>query len=241
VNAGVGWDMRAFRLSLPPGTTFYELDYPTTLRERALRLAEYRVNNPRGINRIEIPIDLRSMSLAATVGERLPEDKPVLIIWEGMSMYFQQEEVEAVLAGINPLLTRPESLLWLDVVDREPIIHADRFPGSVQEFMHGMQILGEPFTFGCDHPEGFLADCGMRCLEVIPSDAYFPDLDDPIYSIYKFCVIDRVHAASAEIPSTFRSTRFAGPGALPAAHLQVTADQDEMRDVLPSASQFDAL
>ena len=206
VNAGVGWDMRAFRLDLPAGTTFYELDFPTTLRERARRLVQHQVQDLNGVKRIEIPIDLRTMSLAETLANRLPTDMPLLILWEGMSMYFQEEEVQRILSGIEPLLSHPESLLWLDLVDSEPIVHPEKFSSSVQEFMRGMQILGEPFTFGSDRPEEFLARCGLGCLEVAPSDIYFSDLDDPIYAIYRFCVVRHASRDHLSPPGTYQPT-----------------------------------
>jgi methyltransferase (TIGR00027 family) len=245
VNTGVGWDMRAFRLDLPEGTTFYELDFPTTLRERAQRLAQHQVKTPRGIERIEFPIDLRTMPLAETLADRLPADAPVLIMWEGMTMYFQQEEVRSILSGIEPLLFHPESLLWLDLVDREPIVHAERFPDSVQEFMRGMQILGEPFTFGCDRPEELLADCQMRCLEVVPSDAYFPERDDPIYSIYQFCVVNHASPAHSTLPRTFQPTRLKAPRNVSEAHFPVNGINGESSidttDMPRAGPQFDPM
>lgn len=218
VNVGVGWDMRAFRLDLPDGVTFYELDFPTTLRERALRLDEHGIEDVVGVVRKAIPIDLRTMSLADTLRGRLPADQPVLILWEGMTMYFQEDEVEQILAGIAPLLSHADSLMWLDLVEREPIEHPDRFPPAVQEFMRGMQILGEPFTFGCDRPEQFLAESGLRALEVAPSDAYFPDVEDPIYSIYRFCVVQSQQAGARRLPLTFRPSHAGASGAAPRPH-----------------------
>ena len=218
VNVGVGWDMRAFRLDLPDGVTFYELDFPTTLRERTLRLDEHGIEDVAGVVRKAIPIDLRTMSLADTLRGRLPDDQPVLIIWEGMTMYFQEDEVTEILAGIAPLLTHADSLMWLDMVKREPIVHPERFPHVVQDFLRGMQILGEPFTFGCDRAQHYLASTGLRALEVVPSDAYFPDVEDPIYSIYQFCVVQNQRVDFTRQPMTFRPARSGPSGSVPRPH-----------------------
>ncbi len=219
VNVGVGWDMRAFRLALPDGVTFYELDFPTTLRERRQRLAEQHVAEREGVTRIETPIDVRTMPLANTLAGIVPSDAPLLIIWEGMNMYFQEDEVRDILAGIRPLLSHPDSLLWLDLVEREAIEHADRQPAPVREFMRGMQILGEPFTFGTDNPERFLLDNGLHWLESVSTEAYFPESCDPVYSIYRFCVAGGDRLRGHRTPSTFRPTRIDRAGARLAPHL----------------------
>lgn len=206
VNVGVGWDMRAFRLDLPAAVTFYELDFPTTLAERRQRLSDQGIADKPGITRIEIPVDVRTMPLADVLATHLDPNAPVLIAWEGMSMYFSDEEVVAILDGMRPLLKNPDSLLWVDLMDREPIQHPDRFPPAVREFMRGMQILGEPFTFGVGDAESFLESAGFRCLETVTSDAYFPDSDDAVYSIYQFCVAGLAPHHAAVAPRTFLPT-----------------------------------
>jgi hypothetical protein len=102
-------------------------------------------------------------------------------------------------------LTHTDSLLWVDIVDRGPIFDTQAFPKEVQNFMHGMQVLGEPFTFGSDLPEDFIESLGLRCLEVVTSDVFFPDSADPIYSIYQFCTISG-GSANGTSPRTFRPT-----------------------------------
>ena len=197
VIAGVGWDMRPFRLNLPFGTRVYELDFPTTLLERRRRLSELGASLPRGVARFEVPIDLRTATLASVLEELAGSGEPVFIAWEGMSMYFEEEEVRMILQGMAPLLRHPESRLWVDLVDREAVAHPERFPGEVEAFMRGMQMLGEPFTFGTDSVEEFMAENGFRCREVVVSDAYFPGEHDPVYALYRFCTAsaaaDQVH------------------------------------------------
>jgi methyltransferase (TIGR00027 family) len=210
VNVGVGWDMRAFRLDLPEGMKLYELDFPTTLEERRRRLAQQEVVERPGVTRIEAPIDLRTMSLAEVLTGQVDLDQPVFLAWEGMSMYFSEEEVLAILEGMQPLLRHPDSLLWLDLMDREPVEAPERFPDTIQQFMRGMQILGEPFTFGVDDAEEFLQSAGLRCLEAVTSDLYLPDNDDPVYAVYQFCVASRATEQADESPLTFQAARFDG-------------------------------
>src|SRR6185369_7868536 len=71
VIVGVGWDMRAFRLPLSAGTRVFELDFPTTLIERTRRLSALGISDQPGVKRIQIPIDVRTMSLAPVLAEHI--------------------------------------------------------------------------------------------------------------------------------------------------------------------------
>lgn len=206
VIVGVGWDMRPFRLPLPEGTNIFELDFPTTLAARRNRLDELHVHESPGISRCNIPIDVRTMPLAPALAEHLNFDEPVFIAWEGMNMYFQEEEVRSVLKGMLPVLRNPNSLLWVDLVDREAVMHPEKYPESVQNFMRGMQILGEPFTFGPESPADLMESAGLRGLEVVPSDACLRGKKDPVFSVYKFCIA-AARSANGDVPTTFRKTR----------------------------------
>ena len=122
-------------------------------------------------------------------------------------MYFQEREVRSILAGMMPVLQHPNSLLWLDLVDRQAVEHPELYPESIRNFMRGMQILGEPFTFGLDSIGEFLQSTGLRSLEVVPSDVCLHGRKDPVYEIYKFCLASAVQKLQNEIPATFRKTR----------------------------------
>ncbi len=208
VVLGVGWDMRPFRLQLPQGTRVYELDFPTTLAERSRRLDKIGLLEPRGITRSQIPIDLRTMPIAPVLYEHLESDVPVFVAWEGMTMYFQEAEVRHVLESLGPVLRHPDSLLWVDLVEKRAVQHPEQFPASVQNFMRGMQILGEPFTFGTDEPATFLESAGLRPLEVVASDICFSGKKDPVYEVYMFCVASAQITSPLRLPSTFSQTRF---------------------------------
>jgi methyltransferase (TIGR00027 family) len=192
---GAGYDMRPFRLKLPPGTTVYELDFPTVLADRQQRLATFGVKDQEGVQRIQAPIDLRLTPLAAAMAGIVDFSSPILVAWEGMTMYFEEPEVRAILSGIAPLLKNNRSRLWADFVDARAINSPDIFP-EVKAFMQGMQLLGEPFVFGTKSVEAFMESAGFRCNEVVSSDVFFAGVADPVYSIYRFCV------ASAEVAPT---------------------------------------
>jgi methyltransferase (TIGR00027 family) len=208
VIAGVGWDMRPFRLDLPAGTRFYELDFPTTLAERRKRIAELNVAEQYGVSRISIPVDLRTMPLYEVLADHLEPGAPVFIAWEGMCMYFEEEEVLEILAGAVPLLEHPDSLLWVDIVERGAIDHPELISDSVENFMRGMQVLGEPFTFGTDSPAELMADVGLRCVDLASSDVYLSNFDDPVYGVYRFCLAALEANARTKNSRSFRPTKF---------------------------------
>lgn len=191
VLLGVGWDMRPFRLDFPSGTRIYELDFPTTLAEREQRLQEMGLTTPAGMERFSIPIDLRTKSLACALNDHLDPRRPVMICWEGMSMYFEEPEVRRIIEGMGALFANPGTRLWVDLVDREAVEHPERFPREVQQFLRSMQILGEPFVFGTGAIDAFMAEMGLHCRETAASDAYFADRSDPVYALYRFCVAER--------------------------------------------------
>lgn len=208
VFLGIGWDMRPFRLSLPPGTRVFELDFPTTLTERSNRIAELSIEEPPNITRIGVPIDLRTMSLDAVLKDYLSFDEPVFVVWEGMSMYFDDDEVQAILAGVQRVLQNSRSRLWLDLVDRDAIKTPESFAPEVLAFIRGMQILGEPFTFGVNSVESFMEANGLNCQEVVSSGTFLNGQSDDVHRLYRFCI-----AAAATRPELTRD------GKAPAARI----------------------
>ena len=195
VILGAGYDMRPFRLNLPHGTRIFELDFPTVLADRQRRLNDCAIADPPGVERIQVPVDLRGTTVSKALQDRIDFTAPVFVAWEGMSMYFQEAEVRKILDGIAPLVGHPHSRLWADFVTREAIVNSAAF-AEVEAFMRGMQLLGEPFVFGTDSLEAFMASNNYVCLEVAPSSRFLADRGDPVYSVYNFCV-----ASAAIVPA----------------------------------------
>ena len=187
VILGAGYDMRIFRLKMPEGITVFEFDFPTVLIDRQHRLDEFEIEDPPGLNRIQIPIDLRTTSLQSALKDHVDFSSSIFVAWEGVSMYFQEPDVRTILQGIRPVLNNPESRLWVDFVHEEAVVNPDIYP-EVKAFMQGMQLLGEPFVFGPKSIHEFMIDNGFQCHEVVQSDIFLKNNTDPIYSIYNFCV-----------------------------------------------------
>ena len=122
-----------------------------------------------------------------------------------MSMYFEEAEIRAMLAGMIPLLRNNRSRLWLDLVDRRAVMQPEIFP-EVEAFMKGMQLLGEPFVFGVDSVQEFMESNGFHCHQTVSSDVFLGAQSDPVYSIYHFCTASpetdpAVGTAAVEMPS----------------------------------------
>lgn len=187
VLLGAGYDLRPFRLDLPEGMCVYEVDFPTVLADRQRRLNEMGLADPPGVRRIPVALDLRTMPLAAALSGLADDTAPLFVAWEGMSMYFDEAEVRAILGGIAPVLKNNRSRLWFDYVDERAIRNPEILP-EVAAFLEGMQLLGEPFVFGTTSVETFMESNEYRCLEVVSSDVFLPASTDPIYALYRFCV-----------------------------------------------------
>jgi methyltransferase (TIGR00027 family) len=187
VLLGSGYDMRPFRLNLPAGMRVYELDLPTVLADRQRRLNLFGIKEPSSLTRFQVPIDLRLTPLAAALKGIVDFTSPIFIAWEGMSMYFEEAEIRAMLAGMAPLLRNNRSRLWLDLVDDQAVHQPELFPEVVKSFMTGMQLLGEPFVFGVKSGREFIESNGFRCHQTVCSDAFLRERTDPVYSIYHFC------------------------------------------------------
>lgn len=198
VLLGAGYDMRPFRLELPAGTRVFELDFPTVLADRDRRIEACGCQMPEGVQRVRVPIDLRATRLADALRGCLDFDQPVFVACEGMSMYFEEPELEAILGGILPVLRNSQSVLWIDFVDERIVQSPDAFP-EVAAFIHGMQMLGEPFVFGAASVDGFMEKSGFQCRQVVSSSAFFSDVYDPVFTLYNFCVASASNLPQSEI------------------------------------------
>jgi len=228
VILGAGYDMRPFRLNLPPDTKIYELDFPTVLKDRQERLDQLGVEDPAGIRRIPVPIDLETTALGDALEEHVDFTTPVFVAWEGMSMYFEEPEVKTILRGIAPVLENGNSRLWVDFVTEQAITSPEVFP-EVEAFMAGMQLLGEPFIFGPKSIRDFMQSNGFQCHDVVSSDVFFTDRTDPVYSIYSFCVASPEAALPAGGPGGDATSWVVHPAQLaaePALNHEAKVDQD---------------
>jgi O-methyltransferase involved in polyketide biosynthesis/acyl-coenzyme A thioesterase PaaI-like protein len=191
------------QMAPPPGVERLEIgiDLRTTPLCAALAGSDETGTGSRTDNENGRNLDLANVpepALAEPLRESIDPRRPIFIAWEGMSMYFEEPEIRRILDGMSPLMEHPESRLWVDLVDRKAVDSPELCPREVQAFMHGMQLLGEPFTFGTDCVDEFMAQSGFDCREVTVSDLFFEGSKDPVFSLYRFCVASRSVASRGE-------------------------------------------
>ncbi|MGC0316607.1 class I SAM-dependent methyltransferase [Kitasatospora acidiphila] len=110
VVPAAGLDTRAFRLDWPAGTRFFELDMPAVLafKERVLAEQGAQPAGPRTV----IAIDLREDWATALTSAGFDPTAPTVWLLEGLLVYLDSDDVEAILATVTGL-SAPGSRLAL--------------------------------------------------------------------------------------------------------------------------------
>lgn len=166
---GAGLDPLALRLhrELPEGL-FVELDHPATQRvkRRALEGTE------RGTNFQLIELDLGKGGLNDVLPS-LPSWRraaDTLMIAEGLTMYLQAGEVDALFAFLREH-AGPGSRLAFTFMEPQGHGKID-FPGSTPLVRPWLRMVGEPFTWGVRREDlpSFLAARGFSLDEVVGAD-----------------------------------------------------------------------
>lgn len=88
---GAGLDARAFRLALPSGMRWLEVDFPETVAWKRERLPEA----PAGMEHELHPLDLRSTAALGELLDRFAERDRVLVVLEGVVPYLTPADAEA--------------------------------------------------------------------------------------------------------------------------------------------------
>ena len=192
VLLGAGLDMRPFRMADRGRTlTTFEIDLPEMLEERRLVLSN--LSNQESVNRYMLDSDFKQ----GEAGERLQRcpaydpDVPTLVIYEGCSMYFSEQENRALMLSVRRALRNPNSVVWADMVNHS-VVDGTTNSEAITEFVNRMRALGESFVFGCDEPSLFLEQCGFDVGSVVTAQDYSNSTDSSL-GTYQF-VVSRVSA-----------------------------------------------
>jgi methyltransferase (TIGR00027 family) len=90
LHLGCGLDSRAFRLDLPPGVTWYDVDVPEVIELRRRLYSESDQYHQIGSSVTEAPWL-----------ESIPSGRPALILAEGLLMYLRPDEVRDLLQRLT--------------------------------------------------------------------------------------------------------------------------------------------
>lgn len=111
VNVGCGLDTRFHRLQDLQNVLFYELDLPDVLDVRAQLIPENTENH--------LPFSMFDSSWMEQINRNYPESH-IIIIFEGVLMYYAEEQVKMLL---NDISTRfPKGEVFFDMCDRSCLV-----------------------------------------------------------------------------------------------------------------------
>lgn len=154
VLLAAGMDTRAFRLSLPPGITLFEIDRTEVLDVKEPRLAE--LGAVPHCRRVAIPADLNGDWPAALCESGFERSRPAVWLAEGLLLFLTKTQVHQLLTTLGTLVT-PGSWFCVDVLSRWFLI-SPQLAGFVAMFA----AHGSPLQFSTDDPENLLRAHGWR-------------------------------------------------------------------------------
>ncbi|MEM6468660.1 MAG: SAM-dependent methyltransferase [Planctomycetota bacterium] len=196
VFLGAGLDMRSFRMADQLRNVFiFELDLPVMLEERLhveerLEAIHPEIAGSRPM-RHQVPVNFLTDDVGEVLGSHpsFSQTAKTLVIYEGCSMYFDEQQNAKLLFSIRRQLKHPESRLWMDYVTPS-VIDASINDPNVHEFTERMALIGEKFIYGPADPECFLRNCGFKLMESVTAGDFLKD-DDPTLQEYRFLVAGR--------------------------------------------------
>jgi len=166
VILGAGFDARAARLSRLPAR-FFEVDQPETQREKRERVAksEYPKDSV-----TYVPCDFESQDfLDRLVASGFDVSAPAVILWEGVTPYLSERAVRATLSRVaNACDAR--SVIAFDYVEKRMVAEGAKLNDTGRKTREVVKDLGEPVTFGVDHPLAMLHETGFRHVETVSFD-----------------------------------------------------------------------
>lgn len=172
ILAGAGMDARAWRLPLPPGTAWVEVDGEAVLRVKQRDLAAARAataaastGQPRFPLKASsiafVAADLAAPGWAAAAREALPpaaRGQPTVVVAEGLLMYLGPAGAPAFLKEAASFSPPGSVLLAVSVTAATAAAARERARGS------GLMAA---WTFGCDpDPRPLFLDAGWRVVGV---------------------------------------------------------------------------
>jgi methyltransferase (TIGR00027 family) len=102
VVLGAGLDSRAYRIDELAGGRAYEVDYPSTHRYKAERIARLETPRDRRVARVAIDFERDRLGDVLT-GAGFDPRAPSFWIWEGVTIYLTPETIAATLRAVGEL------------------------------------------------------------------------------------------------------------------------------------------
>jgi methyltransferase (TIGR00027 family) len=166
VALGAGFDTRAARFARP-GVRFFEVDHPATQKEKLARLSRIARYPIDAATYVSCDFE-REDFVEKLVAAGFDTSAPALVVWEGVSMYLEEQDIRRTLRRVASLEAR--SVLLFDHLAKRFVAGTTGGPGDhgAREFV---DALGERFRFGTDDALPMLYDEGFRHVRSVTFDA----------------------------------------------------------------------
>jgi methyltransferase (TIGR00027 family) len=164
VLLAAGLDSRAFRLDLPEGVSWWELDLPEVLDAKCETLAAQQAEH-RCAAWACVPADLTCGWTDALLQAGFRPEAPSLWLVEGLLYYLEEADARRLLAEASRLAA-PGSALGCDMVSASFFTSPFTAPARAV-----LAARGWAWRFGVDDPEGFYESFGWRATVRQPGEA----------------------------------------------------------------------
>jgi methyltransferase (TIGR00027 family) len=148
VICGAGFDSRAYRLHVPRGVRFFELDlatHPGVQEYKRGQLARHGIV----IEQVtHLPIDFKTQSIADVL-EAGGHDarRPTIFLWEGVTMYLSEAAVAATVGAMRSRAA-PGSYLLCELFSAHLLSAAGHVDPLLAPYWKLVNRSGEPYSFG---------------------------------------------------------------------------------------------
>lgn len=148
VFLGAGYDTRAIRFQhLTKDSIIYELDAPTTQREKKKYFERNKIRLPENV--VFVPINFNTDELKMTLlSHGFNPNKKSLFIWEGVTMYINQASVRETLSFIRDNSGSGSTIAFDYFYDA--VINGTTNSFGAKELRESASKLGEKFIFGIE-------------------------------------------------------------------------------------------
>lgn len=187
VILGAGYDLRAYRLDLPPSLQIFEVDQPEVQARKRAKLPN---NLPNANNVVYVNIDFNHQSLSKQLlAAGFDQTKSTIFTLEGVSQYISKEALDATLQELAELSQGTHSTFIISYVDEllinDPIrCFGDGYHNAVKraELIKGLAAkTGEPWQsfYTAEEMKNLLAQHGFivqknKSLEDLNAEYFTP-------------------------------------------------------------------
>jgi len=152
VLPAAGMDARAYRLSWPDGTSFYELDHPELLAIKEKILHGQTLASK--CRRVTVGADLKEDWARLVLDSGFTSSERSIWLIEGLFYYLEEPAVNHVLGEVSSLAA-PGSVLVTDLVSKSLLTSP-----WMQPALKAMEERGMGWRFGTDDPAALFAGHG---------------------------------------------------------------------------------